>query len=199
MKTTCLQALLVAGCLGLASLTAQGQTARIAHFSHGGSVATLAELEAADNFGLPPTRFIADTIVATSDTTAVAYGRTSRWGDDQKAVRNTRTINYGKYAYQQAAATGPQSRGMAVRLLQQRYPKATLVGFDTLAKPAALPLNKQKKRKRKAQEGAVFLLTPPAEPPQHLGVWLALATIIGLGAAGLLLHDKPLPAFKAAA
>lgn len=188
MKTKCFPALLLAGCLGFGGFAAQGQTARIAYLSHGGSLAEAAASAAADNFGLPPARFVADTIVATSDTTAVAHGRVSRFSNGE-GTRSVRAINYGKHTYQESTASGPQSRGMAVRLLQQRYPKATLVGFDTLAKPAAPPLKKQKK-KHKRPEGAVLPALPPAGPPQHPGVWLALVAIVGLGTAGLLLSDK---------
>ncbi len=195
MKTKWFNALLV-GSLGFAGFVAQAQTARIAYLSHGGSLANLAEAELADNFGLPTATFFADTIVATSDTTAVVHGRLSRWGNGE-GTRSTRNINYGKHAYQQATATGPQSRGTAVRLLLQRYPNAKLVGFDTLAKPAtpAAPPLKNQKRKRKQQEGAVLPMLPPS-PPQHPGVWLALAIIIGLGTAGLLLHEKSLPTLR---
>ena len=193
MRATWFTTLLAAGCLSNTNFAAQAQTARIAHLSHGGSLAALAESETTDDFGIPPTRFIADTIVAISDTTAVVYGRISRWGNGE-GTRSTRAIDYGKHAYQQATATGPQSRGTAVRLLQQRYPDAKLVGFDTLAKPATpvMPPLKKHKTKRKRQEGAML---PPVTPPQHPGVWLALAAIIGLGAAGLFLHEKPSPTF----
>jgi hypothetical protein len=193
MRRTWANLLVVVACVGNAGLGAQAQTARIAHLSHGGSLATLAaEAEATDNFGLPPARFFVDTIVATSDTTAVVHGRLSRWKTTEGS-RSTRTISYGKPAYQQFAATGPQSRGTAVRLLQQRYPGAKLVGFDTLAKPTpapALPAGKQRKRKR--TESALLDVGSPA-PPQHPGVWLALAAIVALGAAGALLSDKPRP------
>ena len=193
MRRAWIKLAVVAACVGNAGLVAQAQTARIAHLSHSGSLATLAVEEAADNFGLPPTRFFADTIVATSDTTAVAHGRLSRW-NTKDGSRSTRTINYGKQAYQQSTAIGPQSRGTAVRLLQQRYPGAKLVGFDTLVKPTpapVLPVEKQK-RKRKRMESALLDVGPPA-PPQHPGVWLALAAIVALGAACALLSDKPRP------
>ena len=201
MKAKWFTILLAAGGLSFSGFGALAQTARIAYLSHGGSLAAPAEGESVDNFGLPTARFIADTIVATSDTTAVVHGRMSRWEGSGEGARTTRTINYGKHVYQQATATGPQSRGTAVRVLQQRYPSAKLVGFDTLAKPTApaMPPLKQQKTKRKRPEGAALPMLPPAGPPQHPGVWLALGAIIGLGGAGLLLHEKPLPMFKSVA
>ncbi|MGI4871851.1 MAG: hypothetical protein ACRYFX_11830 [Janthinobacterium lividum] len=188
MQTNQLLVLLAFGLGGAFSATAQ--TGRIAALSHGGSPATMAAEEAADNFGLPSMQFEADTIVATSDSTAVIHGREGRF---RPLTRTTQTIHYGPRYYQGSSAAGPKSRATAVRLLQQDYPQAKLIDFDTLTKPAAAPApgaKKQKSKRKQKAVGAFFTL------PQHPGVWLAVATMLGLAATGLLLGDKPLKPLK---
>ena len=183
--------LLVALLAGLASgLPATAQTGRIAHFSHGGSLAALATAEVADNLGIPYREPVvkADTVIATSDTTAVVHGTAT--DSDNIRRRTTRPIYYGWPYYQRIDTTGPQSKAAAVRLLQQRYPDAKLIGFDTLAKPPAAPAVEVKKRKvKRKQKAAGAFFAPPAHP----GVWLAVATMLGLAGAGFLLGDKPRP------
>ena len=200
MKITWFTTLLMVGCLAGSSFAAQGQTARIAYLGHGGNSEAAGALEKPDNFGIPyRTVFKADTVVATSDTTAVAHGTLSRLGSDDGGTRVERSVYYGKYYGQNSTEAGSQSRAAAVKRLQQRYPDAKMLGFDTAAvgKPAATPSPplKKEKTKRKRHGEAMLPGAPPASP-QHPGVWLALAAIIGLGAAGLLLGDKPRPVLR---
>lgn len=170
---------------------ALAQTARVAHLSHGGSLATLAEAEALDNFGLAPA-FEADSVVRISDTTAIGYGQYAGRAKRQPAA--TKTIRY-------ASRTQPKSQAAKVQQLQQRYPAAKLVGFDSIPKPALpppAPVQEKQKPRRKQPEGATTYATPPA-PPRHPGVLVGVAVIVALGGLGWLLGERTRPKLARAA
>ena len=152
-------------------LAALAQTGRIAHFSHGGSLATLAAAEkAADNFGNPPPYFLADSVRYLSETRVVQYGKW--YWVNRKEKTDTLRLPQKMLA---AEAARYVQHSYDVRWVYGR-PKV-LVGFDSTTKvPAAQP----SKSKRKAT--ANWLLpVPPAGPG------LALLVLAGLAGAGWLL------------
>lgn len=169
---------------------ALAQTARIAHLSHGGSLATLDAT--ADNFGIPPSHFVADSIEILPDSTAREYGK---WTGYRPSAEKTTIV---QFAYPQRS---PANRKLAQEYIavQQKYrPQVKVIKRDTVTAasksvPDAPTLKKQKTRRKKA----VFL--PPAvSPPQRPGVALAVAGILVLtGAGGLLGERKPRPQLAA--
>ncbi len=170
MKKQVLVSLLVAAALG-AAWPAAAQTGRIAHFSHGGSAATLwARAQAADNFGEPQVYFIAsDSIRYLSPRTALGYGHWS-W---ERRIGNTDTM------WLPAA----MSRPAAARYWHQLFGKARLIGFDSAAGPP-------QRSKRSA-------LGP--ELPTGPGTGLALLVLAALAGAGWLLAGKSAPPLTSAA
>ena len=169
-------ALLVAG----AMCPATAQTARIARLSHSGSVETLAADE--DNFGIAPQPyFSADSVRLISDTTALEYGNWYRVGEEQKKVK-TNMVRL-------AAPTAKESQLITKRELinsyQGREPQVKLIGFDSTKTPSQ-PVLKQQKTKRKKSAFAPTTM----DTPQHPGVGLAVALILGLSGAGWLLGER---------
>lgn len=162
------------------------QTARIAYLSHAGSGTMLASDEERDNFGIIPrvreyaSRNRYDSIVRISDTTAIGYGE----------QMSKRVIKYSTRAepalYKRA--------GKAAKMLQQVYPTSKFIGFDTTT---AGPKLKGHKAKRNG-EAPVLLVVTPLGPPQHPGVLIGVALILGLSALGWLLGERPLQLQKEA-
>ncbi|MDO7847996.1 hypothetical protein Q5H92_16645 [Hymenobacter sp. M29] len=170
-----------------AALPTAAQTARMAHFSHSGSAATLATEEGADNFGIPSPYFNADSIRLLSDTVALAYGK---WVDFQfhdnsaasKAYysRKTDTLRLGHYDF--------KNRGEIVRYYRRYHPEIKLIDFDTTQVPVnALPPAKVKQKTKRRKAGAFIIPTIPARPD---GVTLAVAGILALSGAGWLLGER---------
>jgi len=172
----------LAAALG-AALPAAAQTGRIAHFSHGGSAATLAAAEAADNFGLPTSRdeYVTDSLVYLNDSMATRYGRyrSVRWGASDAELQkkpwqlSNNPVHYFSGRYE------PQKWQAAVQALQQEQPKAKLLGFDKQLKA------KGRKQKKSASQSQVL----PKRPFQY-SFWRGVAGVAGLGAVGWLLGRK---------
>jgi hypothetical protein len=173
MRTNRLITLCCAALLGgSAPLPALAQTGRIAHFSHGGSAATLAAEEAAaDNFGDPMPYFAPDSVRYLSGKMAVAYGR---WQFAHRPASTTDTIRFPE----------EYSRRQAAVYARQLYARAKLIGFDSVSSPGKIsPLPKPlppDKRKKKAA-GA----TSPASSGLRLG-----SLVVALAAVGWLLGGK---------
>ena len=157
---------------------ATAQTGRIAHFSHGGSMATLGAVEGVrDNLGIPNTREeeIIDSLVYQDNCSMTVYGR-------ERAVR----YEAGEDALRKAVwqpvkrseryCDGYQSWQEAVQWLRQLYPQAKLIGFD---KHRALIHKKTTNRPQTFQPR-----------PFRYSYWRGLATVAALGAVGWLLDKK---------
>lgn len=162
----------------LGSVPAPAQTGRIAHFSHGGSAATLARAEAgADNFGLWQ-EYKYTKVTRLNDSLVLVEGQ-KRWpGEEWEPLKQ----HYGGSWNRHHA-----SLQEIIMRIREQFPGAVLVGFGTKG---------AKKTPRQRQSGVIFPLLPPSVPPQPSGVWLALIVIVGLGMAGLLLHEKALPTLR---
>ena len=160
--------------------SALAQTARIAHFSHSGSVETLDA--AADNFGIVQ-RYVTERVVRVSDTTAMVYGYSYYGGSSEHTPRqhlirfrthSSSTPDY--YGPGRARASDGEAMESLARL-KQDYPNATFIGFEP-AKPKA---------KRKGE--TTFVWTVPQLP----GGGPAVALILILSGAGWLLGKLPQP------
>jgi hypothetical protein len=179
MKKYLLPCLAVA--LGAARLAA-AQTGRIAHFSHGGSLATLEASVAADNFGLPTTRdeYVTDSLVYLNDSIATRYGRhrSARWGASDAELQKKPWQSYNEPIQYYLGRYEPQKWQEAVQSLQQREkPQAKLIGFDKQLKKLG--------RKKSTSQSQVF----PKRPFQY-SFWRGVAGVAGLGAVGWLLGRK---------
>jgi hypothetical protein len=146
---------------------ALAQTARIAHFSHGGSGATLAADEALDNFGLyteeRPERF-------------------TRLNDSIAQVEGQQRVNNGpwqplKWQQQYHSAHDAETVRQAVKQLRKQYPDAKFVGFEPK------PRGRHKKM-------AAIPVGPAPSPPHDPGPALAVALLLALGGAGWLLGER---------
>lgn len=165
------------------------QTSRIAHFSHSGSTETLGADEATDNFGGPPlsrtplsppeSAFIYDSIRLTSDSTALEYGKWRAGYHNPEQVRSRRLV---------FKATTKDKREM-VQYYHEHHPQVKLIGFDTTDIPARGVPHVRTKRLKKQIKSAVPSSIPMV-PPQHPGVLLAVALIVGLGSLGWLLGEQ---------
>ncbi len=165
---------------GYSTLPARAQTARIAHFSHGGSAGTLADEAEADNFGTPPAYFAVDSIRLISDTSALEYGKWHGYHAAGKATVQTQVFSSRR-------AEGRTSAKAYIAQSTQYRPHIKVVGYDTLAKvtPPTGSAPEVKKPKARRKKSAALPAWP--EPPQHPGVLLAVVVIIGMGTAGWLL------------
>ncbi|MBO2008246.1 hypothetical protein [Hymenobacter negativus] len=170
--------LLVAG----AMRPVAAQTARIAHFSHSGSAATLDA--AVDNFGTPPSHFVADSIEILSDSTAREYGK---WMGYHSSAEKTNIV---QFAYPRRNPAYGKSVKDYIAGQQKYRPQVKVIKHDTVTaatKPGSeIPAPKKQKTKRKK---SAFLPATPA-PPQHPGVALAVAAILVLTGAGWLLGER---------
>lgn len=151
---------------------AQGQTGRIAHFSHGGSAATLAAAAGKmDNFGEPVRMFESrvDSVVYQTDSTATIYSH-------QRARYNAADKNWHPVAAYDFYYKYPNlSWAEVVAKLQSEYPQAKFVGFDK-KKPVLKPKLPHKKGHTK---------TAALPPPRSF--WQGLAAVAGCVLVGWLL------------
>lgn len=182
MKNHLLLCLAVAAALG-AARPAAAQTGRIAHYSHGGSPATLAAAVAADNFGLPPDRRegIADSMVYLNDSVATCYSRyrSVSWRASDAELKKAPWQSYNNPVQYFSGRYEPQKWREAVQALQQQHPKAKLLGFDKQL------TTKGHKQKKSASQSQAF----PQRPFQY-SFWRGVAGVAGLGAVGWLLGRK---------
>ncbi|MBF9224336.1 hypothetical protein [Hymenobacter ruricola] len=191
------------------------QTARIAHFSHSGSLATLDAAMATreDNFGdICRHLFKVQTIVATSETTAVLHGKMvfvcmgKPVKDSLRSAHpRTATASWGGKRGQMvyipaemsfSCACSVATRPVVARRFELFYPEAQLIGFDSSQKftPAIPVLKKQKPKRKKSAFTPIFFA-----PPRHPGVAMAVALILTLTGAGWLLGERPRPVVGSAA
>ncbi|MDO7847995.1 hypothetical protein Q5H92_16640 [Hymenobacter sp. M29] len=180
MKIQLFNSLVILALWGSLAQTAVAQTARIAHLSHSGSMATLEA--AADNFGIPPSHFEADSIEILTDSTAREYGR---WTGYHKAGKtNVVQFGYAKHGYGKSVRQYITSK-------QQYHPHLKVIRRDSVAAKEAPKLTTPvlEKQKVKRKKSALLPTTVPA-PPQHPGVALAIAAILVLAGAGWLLGER---------
>ncbi|MBO2008247.1 hypothetical protein [Hymenobacter negativus] len=158
---------------------ALAQTARIAHFSHSGSMATLNVL--ADNFGEVAPYFVVDSIKFLSDTTTLEYGS---W----QGHRNVPTDKTSIHQFNSRLwGDNRVSAKSYIEDVRSARPQLKVVGYDTLL-PTQKPTPVLKKQKTKRKKSAFIPVTPV--PPQHPGVMLAVAAILVLTGAGWLLGER---------
>lgn len=170
--------LLVIFASGLA-FSGAAQTGRIAHFSHGGSAATLAaQEEGKDNFGELMPYFETDSIRYLSDSTFLKYGKW-RYCSDCKGRKNPLM----------GVLKPKRNAAEAARYFKQSYYHETpkLVGFDSLTSPV-----NQGRRKLKSGSSGKPAGRSQAFPkrPFQYSYWRALAGAAALGAVGWLLGKK---------
>jgi len=180
MKNRLIERLVVAAVMSTA-LPAAGQTGRIAHFSHGGSTATLAAAAAADNFGLPTRREeeATDSLVCLNDSMVASYGRYRAvpWRASDAELKKAAWQPYNNSIQYYSGPYHPQRWQEALQDLRRQYPQAKLIGFDK-------QLKKQGRKKSASQSQAL-----PKRPFQY-SFWRGLAAVAGLGAVGWLLGRK---------
>jgi len=180
VKKYLLPCLVVAAALGPAR-PATAQTGRIAHFSHGGSPATLAAAVATDNFGLARHRseLIIDSLVCLNDSVATRYGRfrSVLWGAGEEALKKAPWQRQEEQIQYYSRAYNPQPWEEVVQDLRRQHPEAKLVGFKK-------QLKKQRRKKSTSQSRAF-----PQRPFQY-SFWRGVAGVAGLGAVGWLLGRK---------
>lgn len=166
MTTSCFRLLLLGLLVGLFQ-PARAQTARIAHFSHGGSGATLVADEALDNFGLH---------------TEERPEKFTRLNDSIAQVEGQQRVNNGpwqplKWQQQYHSAHDAETAAQAVEQLRKQYPDAKFVGFEP--KPGG-----------KHKKSAIVPVGPATSPPHDPGPALAVALILALSGAGWLLGER---------
>ena len=166
MTTSCFRLLLLGLLVGLFQ-PVRAQTARIAHFSHGGSGATLAADEALDNFGLH---------------TEERPEKFTRLNDSIAQVDGQQRVNNGpwqplKWQQQYHSAHDAETAAQAVKQLRKQYPDAKFVGFEPK------PGDKHKK-------SAMVPVGPATRPPHYPGTALTVALILALGSVGWLLGER---------
>ena len=176
--------------LAVVAVPVLAQTGRIAHFSHGGSLATLAqEGAAADNFGTPTAYFEVDSVRYLSEDAVMGYGRW-RWTGRKET---TYTLRLPKKMSAALAARYVRKNDLEWHWSSSAVAKRgmKLLGFDStrLARPEGLPgqpAGEGQRRRRKASL-SVLLVQPPA------GSGLAALLLLGLAGAGWRLAGQPRP------
>jgi len=120
--------------VGITATPAMAQTALIAHRSHSGTIATF-DATANENFGLPPSTYITDSVMRISDTLAVRYGQVHHYNG--RSARQTQdTLSYN---------VPPSAPQITVEKLRAQYPKAKFLGFDS-PQPPPKPIRGRRKR-----------------------------------------------------
>jgi hypothetical protein len=180
--------LLLLGCaLGSAASPAAAQTGRIAHYSHGGSAATLdAEVAAADNFGYPVS-FVVQEIRRISDSTAVRRGYLHNRGE--RPVNDTiQFLTHDKRATPQGSDWFLPSCGLiqSLETIRKKYPEAVFTGFDKVEPPARSGKEAKPAPKKPSSQIQTF-----SKRPFQYSYWHGLASAVALGAVGWLLGRKP--------
>lgn len=180
MKNQLFEPLVVAFVLSVA-LPAAAQTGRIAHFSHGGSAATLPAGVAGDNFGLPTrkTEYATDSLVCLNDSMAVSYGRyrSVPWRASDAELKNAPWQPYNNPIQYYSGQYQLQKWQEAVRALQQQQQQAKQIGFDKQLKTRS---------RRKSSSRSQVL---PRRPFQY-SFWREAAGVASLGVVGWLLGRK---------
>ena len=175
--------------LGATTAPVAAQTARIAHYSHSGSLETLASAVAEDNFGWYQPSFHTDSARLLSEKVVLLYGRWSGSALSEKQRKaKTDTLYLGK-------PNAMHSPAEVAALYQKYYPQVKLIGFDGVGavdKPSksSSPEQKTTKRKTKQKKKAAFVMPSPAAPAQSPGIWLAATLVVGLAGAGWLLGER---------
>ena len=175
--------LLLALAASLSLPTAHAQTGRIAHFSHGGSVAALAG--AADNFGNPALVHVEwklDTLTYLNDSIAVHRGQARSWISSTSEAsatwhREVQGHQYKSYLYPDE----PKAPAAIIERLHQRFPQATFIGFHKLMK-AKLTRPAPRRPSNRSQSF-------PLRPFQY-SFWRGLCSVAAIGAVGWLLGKK---------
>ena len=180
MKNRLFGPLVVAFVLSVA-LPAAAQTGRIAHFSHGGSVATLPAGVAGDNFGLPSRKeeYATDSLVYLNDSMAVSYGRyrSVPWRASTAELNKAAWQPYNNPIQYYSGQYERQKWQEALQALQQQHPQAKQIGFDKQLKTRS--------RRKSSSRSQVF----PRRPFQY-SFWREAAGVAGLGVVGWLLGKK---------
>jgi hypothetical protein len=151
-------------CAGIVPMV-QGQTGRIAHFSHGGGSKALATSGVADNFGISyvEQEWKNDSIVTVSSTTVEHRGqRRMRYADTKQ----------GASPWKRDVASYPIADK---QMLQAIFPKAVVDGAP----------KKKKHTKRTSGHMHAFL-----KRPFQYSNWRGLTAVVALGTVGWLLGKK---------
>ena len=154
---------------------ATAQTARIAQLSSGVAVG------AANEFVMPDSLLIVDSVRQLSATTAREYGIWTRVRTTQDTVFNDQDSLHRQGTMLTTFAKQEWPRW--VERFHSSYPNIKMISLDSTTKTAVsgatLKLKKQKNRRKKS----AFILASPA-PPRHPGIALASAAILILAAMG---------------
>ena len=153
--------------VGVTATPAMAQTALIAHRSHSGTIATFDAAATNDNFGLPPSIHITDSVLRISDTLAVLYGQVQHYKEKHaRQIQDTFSYNVPPAA--------PQT---TVEKLRAQYPEAKFLGFDQ-PQPPPKPLKGRRKR-------SALVVPPTSDNDPTAGP--GLPRTVGMVAGSLLL------------
>lgn len=165
---------------------AAAQTARIAHFSHGGSLATLDAAAAADNFGIIriPSHFVTDSVRFLSDTTSLEYGKwTGGYYDKENSSDKDRTV---QFAGKRVDKLRMFSRAKYLESLRRLEQPVKVVG-DTMLDASKATKHQLFKTKHRRKESALAPMpTVPGGPAVPGGLLLGAGVLLLAGAGWLL-------------